>query len=62
MVPIRSNSKIILDDPDDDIVINTALSGEADFIVSGDKHLLKVACHEHIQIVSVNAFTQIISR
>jgi uncharacterized protein len=62
MVFIGSRSKIVLDDPDDDIVIETALSGEADFIVSGDKHLLKIGCHKHVHIVSVNEFTQITAK
>ena len=62
IVSITSNSKIIIEDPDDDKVIDTALAGKADNIVSGDKHLLKIACHEQIHIVSVNSFMQIISR
>lgn len=62
MVSVHSISKIILEDPDADIVLNTALSGKADYIVSGDKHLLKVACYKKMQIVSVNEFIQIITK
>jgi putative PIN family toxin of toxin-antitoxin system len=58
VVPIVSNIKIVLEDPDDDIVLNTAISGKADYIVSGDKHLLKIANYNHIQIVTVNGFIQ----
>ena len=62
MVSVHSISRVILEDPDDDIVLNTALSGKADYIVSGDKHLLKVACYKKMQIVSVNEFSQIIAK
>jgi len=32
----------IKDDPDDDRVLEAAVAGRADYIVSGDKHLLKL--------------------
>ena len=56
MVPVSSIPKVILQDPDDDIVLTTALNGKAQYIVSGDKHLLKIACYKKTQIVSVNQF------
>jgi len=62
MVSVRSIPKVILEDPDDDVVLTTALSGKAEFIVSGDKHLLKIACYKDTQIVSVNQFIQIIAK
>jgi len=42
IVSVDSSFKVILEDPDDDIVLNTALSGKADYIVTGDKHLLSL--------------------
>ena len=62
IVSVRSIHKIILEDPYDDLVLSTALSGKAKFIGSGDKHLLKRACYEKTQIVSVNHFIQIIAK
>ena len=62
MVSVRSIPKVILEDPDDDVVLTTALSGKAEYIVSGDKHLLKITCYEKTQIVSVNQFIQIIAK
>ena len=40
-------------DPDDDVVIGTALSAKADFVVTGDAALLTVAEYEGGRIVSV---------
>lgn len=54
VVPLSSNLKIVLEDPDDDMVLNTALSGAADYIVSGDKHLLTIACYKSVKILSIN--------
>ncbi len=59
MVSVHSIPKVILEDPDDDVVLTTALIGKAEYVVTGDKHLLKIACYKKIQIVSVNQFIQI---
>lgn len=44
----------VADDPKDDIVINAAIDGEADLIVSGDHHLLSLKEFRGIKIVSVD--------
>ena len=42
----------VLDDPDDDHVIACALAAHADVIVSGDRHLLKLAQYESMRILT----------
>lgn len=44
---------IVLNDPDDDHVLACALAAKADYIVSGDRHLLDLKEHRGIQIVTV---------
>jgi putative PIN family toxin of toxin-antitoxin system len=40
-------------DPDDNVILATALAGQADLIISGDKkHLLSLRTFEHIPICS----------
>jgi len=46
----------------DNKFIECAQSANADYIISGDKHLLKVACYKKTQIVSVREFIQIITK
>jgi putative PIN family toxin of toxin-antitoxin system len=46
------------DDPDDNRVLECAVKGEAEFIVSGDKHLLRLGSYEGIVIVTVRQFLQ----
>jgi len=41
-------------DPDDDVVIGTALAAKANFVVTGDRALLSVAQYEGGRIVSVS--------
>lgn len=47
-------------DPDDDVVIGTALAAKADLIVTGDKPLLSVAEYQGVRIVGVSHALQII--
>lgn len=46
----------ILADPDNDIVLSCAFSGTADYVVSGDPHLLAFAHFQAIPILSVHDF------
>lgn len=43
----------IAPDPDDDVVIATALAARADRIVTGDRPFLGLASHQGVQIVGV---------
>ena len=47
---------IVRDDPDDDRVLECAIAGRADYIVSGDRHLLKLGSYEDIPILTVRQF------
>jgi putative PIN family toxin of toxin-antitoxin system len=47
-------------DPDDDFLIETALAGKADFLVSGDKGLLSIKKVRGVMIVNPSAFVEIL--
>jgi len=47
---------VIAEDPDDDRVLECAVAGKADYIVSGDRHLLKLGSFEDIQIATVRQY------
>jgi putative PIN family toxin of toxin-antitoxin system len=55
VVPVALESKLSRD-PDDDLVLGTALAGRCDAIVTGDKDLLDLATHRGIAIVSPRGF------
>jgi putative PIN family toxin of toxin-antitoxin system len=48
--------KIVKADPDDDRVLECAVAGRADYIVSGDRHLLKLGSYDDIPILTVRQF------
>lgn len=52
LVQLVEVAPVIPDDPDDDVVVATALAGQAELIVSGDRHLLKLQSHAGIAIVT----------
>jgi uncharacterized protein len=47
---------IVKADPDDDRVLECAIAGRADYIVSGDGHLLKLGSYGGIPILTVRQF------
>lgn len=53
---------IIKDDPDDDVVLATSLEGNADYIVSGDHHLLDLGDFRGIKIVNPAEFLNILDK
>ena len=56
--PIRISRRIhvVKDDPDDDKFIECAVECSAEFIISGDKHLLNMNKYEVIDIMSAATF------
>lgn len=48
-------------DPDDDVVIGTALAAQANHVVSGDQSLLSVATYQAIRIIRVSEAIQLMS-
>ncbi|MGH2458624.1 MAG: putative toxin-antitoxin system toxin component, PIN family [Chloroflexota bacterium] len=47
---------VVPDDPDDNRVLECALAGQAEMIVSGDRHLRKLGAYAGIPIVTVRQF------
>jgi putative PIN family toxin of toxin-antitoxin system len=59
-IHVMSDLKVVKRDPDDDMMINTALDGKADYIVSGDSDLLELKDFRKIKIVSVDRMLKIL--
>lgn len=55
-VETKSKISVIIDDSTDNIFLECALDGSADFIISGDKHLLDVKKYKGIEIVKAEEF------
>lgn len=55
-VRVKSRISHIKDDPDDDKFLALAVDGNADYIISGDKHLLNLNEFQAIKIMTVKEF------
>jgi len=51
--------KVIQEDPDDDVILNVAYTGKADYIVTGDKHLLALKKFKQTEIVTIAQMLEI---
>jgi putative PIN family toxin of toxin-antitoxin system len=50
--------EVVTEDPDDNRVLECAVAGHADYIVSGDRHLLKLKRHAGITILTAREFLE----
>ncbi|NLB74920.1 MAG: putative toxin-antitoxin system toxin component, PIN family [Crenarchaeota archaeon] len=61
LVPVKSTFRVVAEDPDDDIIIRAAHDVKADYIVSGDRHLLALKEFKGIRIVTVDQMLVILN-
>ena len=52
--------RIVKADSTDDKIIECAVAGNVDYIVSGDKHLLNIKKHEQINIITPSKFLKLL--
>ncbi len=62
IIKVSSCIEIIKDDISDNKFISLAIDGKADFIVSGDKHLLELNKVNEIKIISLKKFLSLIKK
>jgi putative PIN family toxin of toxin-antitoxin system len=55
-IEIKSKVDAVKEDPTDNIFLECALDGDADYIVSGDHHLLNIGSYKGIPIVRAKDF------
>ncbi len=60
IVEPKQKLDVVKDDPDDNRVLECAVEGNVDYIVSNDKHLLKLSRFRGIKIVTPGEFLKII--
>ena len=60
IISLKSKITGVCDDPDDNKFIACAISGQSDFIVTGDKGLYKVKKYKTIKIIKVEDFLRLL--
>ncbi len=53
IIGVKSRFNVVKEDPDDDVVLRTAVDGKVEYIVSGDNHLLALGEFRGIRIISI---------
>ncbi len=61
VVEPKEKIKVIKDDPKDDMVLECGVASNADYIISGDNHLLKLKEYRGIRILTPAEFLEIIA-
>ena len=61
VVSTTATLSIVKDDPDDDRVLEGAIAGRANYMVSGDRHLLSLNSYSGIPILTVRQFLNAIT-
>lgn len=59
-VAVKSVASIVKEDPADDQFLACAHWGHADFLVTGDKHLLKLDSYSQTEIILLKKFLSIV--
>ena len=58
-VDVTSHVEVVEKDLTDNIFLSCAVDGHADYVVSGDHHLLELQSYQDILIVTANQFLQL---
>ena len=58
-IKVKKRINIIKKDPSDNIFLECALEGRANYIISGDKHLLQLKQYKSIKIISFSEFIKL---
>jgi len=60
VVEIKNRLDVIKEDPSDNMILETAIENDVEFIISGDDHLLKLKQYENVKIVSASEFLKML--
>ena len=60
VIAIPGTLKVIVADPDGDAILECAVIGQAQYLVSGDRHLLTLGNYQDIQIIKAAEFLAVI--
>ena len=60
LIETKSKIELIKQDPDDNIILEAALDGKADYILSYDKHLLNMLEFRKIKILEPREFLKLL--
>jgi putative PIN family toxin of toxin-antitoxin system len=60
VVKVKTKLGVVLRDPSDDKFLECAVDGGADYLVSGDEHLLEIKEYRGIEVLTAREFVEIL--
>ena len=60
IVETNGELRLIKEDPKDDVILESAIENDVDFLISGDEHLLKIKKYSNTKIVTAAEFLELI--
>jgi putative PIN family toxin of toxin-antitoxin system len=60
LVETKSQRSWIIQDPADDMVLNCAVENSADYVISGDQHILRLKRIDGLEILTPTEFLQLL--
>ncbi len=61
LTPGRLRLNVVATDPSDDRYLECAIEGEADCLVTGDRHLLDLGVYQEVEILSPREFVELLA-
>lgn len=61
LIDIPGTLQVVTDDPDDDKFVETALVAGAQWLVSGDKHLLRLGAYRTVKVITARTFLDMLA-
>ncbi len=58
IVDILGTLDVIREDPDDNVILETAMTGKCEYLISGDPHLLQLKKVDQIEILTAHEFLE----
>ena len=62
LVPGDVTVSVVAAEPADDAVLACALEAQADYVITGDRHLLELGSYQSIPIVTAATFVELLAR
>jgi putative PIN family toxin of toxin-antitoxin system len=62
IVDLKQTLRVVAEDPEDNMVLETAHEGNARYVVTGDKHLLRLKEYRGIEMVTVRQMLELLKK
>jgi len=62
IIDVETKLNVVLEDSSDNKFLECAVDGDADYVVSGDEHLLRIGCYQGIRILPARRLIKLLEK